>query len=144
MRNFHRSSSMSAPPYPPHPIYTISGNSGKHPPHLPELPEIPKANPPQSPQKSGEEQPAALPAYYTAADKYIEQPSGGITKARLAARHRHLQFPEIAGNACGNCGDLAYNNCSKLKQAGYIEHISNRGITCKNTQCFLSKKLPKL
>jgi len=71
-----------------------------------------------------------------AADKYPLGAAGGITQIRYAPCNRHLQFPEIAGTVCGNCGDLPYNKCAKLRRARYIERISRWSITCKNTPCF--------
>lgn len=84
------------------------------------------------------------PRNYQAADKHLRGPTGGITKNRYGSPYRHLQFPEIAGSICGNCGDLPYNKSAKLKRARYIGRISRWSTTCKNTQCFPSKKLPKL
>lgn len=56
-----KTDSTSASPHSPLRNYTISGSSGKHLPQLPEVPEIPKLAQAGSPQKSGDELPAAIP-----------------------------------------------------------------------------------
>ncbi len=134
--NLSKIGSLSAAPHLPHPIYTISGNSGKRPPYTPEIPESPGGAPSAIAAKIRRCHPCRNLRSLLTADKFPQGAAGGITQNRYAPRDRHLQFPEIAETVCGNCGDLPYNKCAKLRRARYIGRISRWSITCKNTQCF--------
>lgn len=142
--NFNRIGSISATPYSPHCTFTISGSSGEQSLASSGSSGISGIPPSGTAAKVRQHSTRLNPRNYSAADKQSRGPTGGITKNRYAPPYRHLQFPEIAGSICGNCGDLPYNKSAKLKRARYIGRIFRWSTTCKNTQCFPSKKLPKL
>jgi hypothetical protein len=85
--NFNRIGSTSATPYPPQLNFTFSGSSGEHTPHPPEVPELPEINPPLSPQKSGDSQPAAIPAI---TQRLINKPGDPPAVSRKIAMPRSI------------------------------------------------------